>query len=129
MDIVAIAAVVIAITFVVLVAFMIPALIEVSKTAYAFRKYIVDVDLQLQPVLKELRELTANLRIFSDGVASRTDEVKSFMTALGDAGRNISRINVVIGDFAGLLGRSSLWLTGLKAASHYVLKRISKRGR
>jgi len=127
MEIIAIAAAVIAITFIVLVAFLIPALIEIRKTAVSVRTYVTDVESQMQPILKELRELTANLRIFTDAVASRSDEVKSFMVSLGDTGRNISKINVVVGEVAGLLCRSSLWLTGLKAAGQYVVGRILKK--
>lgn len=128
MEIIAIAAAVIAITFIVLVAFLIPALIEIRKTAVSVRTYVTDVESQMQPILKELRELTANLRIFTDAVASRSDEVKSFMVSLGDTGRNISKINVVVGEVAGLLCRSSLWLTGLKAAGQYAVGRILKKG-
>jgi len=127
MEIIAIAAAVIAITFIVLVAFLIPALIENRKTAVSVRTYVTDVESQMQPILKELRELTANLRIFTDAVASRSDEVKSFMVSLGDTGRNISKINVVVGEVAGLLCRSSLWLTGLKAAGQYAVGRILKK--
>jgi uncharacterized protein YoxC len=128
MELIAVAAVVITITFIVLVAFLIPALIEIRKTALSLRIYVTDVDSQIQPILKELRELTANLRVFTDAVASRSDEVKSFMASLGDTGRNISKINVVVGEVTGLLCRSSLWLTGLKAAGQYAVGRILKKG-
>jgi uncharacterized protein YoxC len=129
MVIVAISAVVIAVTIVILAAFMIPALIEIRKSAAAVRVYITDIESQLQLVLKELRELTANLRVLTEGIASKTDEVKCFMTAVGDTGRNISRINVVIGEVAGLLTKSSLWMTGLKAGGRYVIDRITKKRR
>jgi uncharacterized protein YoxC len=128
MEIIAIAAAVIAITFIVLVAFLIPALIEIRRAAFSVRTYVRDVDSQMQPILKELRDLTANLRVFTDAVVSRSDEVKSFMVSLGDTGRNISKINVVVGEVAGLLCRSSLWLTGLKAAGQYAVGRILKKG-
>lgn len=127
MGVIAIAAVVIAITFIVLAGFLIPALVEIRKTAVSVRTYITDVESQMQPILKELRELTVSLRIFTDAVASRSDEVKSFMVALGDTGRNISKINFVIGEVADLMCKSSLWLTGLKAAGRYVAGRIIKR--
>jgi uncharacterized protein YoxC len=128
MEIIAIAAAVIALTFIVLVAFLIPALIEMRKTAVSVRTYVTDVETQIQPILKELRELTANLRVFTDAVASRSDEVNSFMVSLGDTGRNISKINIVVGEVAGLLCRSSLWLTGLKAAGQYAVGRILRKG-
>jgi uncharacterized protein YoxC len=72
MGIVAIAAVVIAITFIVLVVFMIPALIGIRKGAAAIRTFITDVESQLQPALKELRELTSSLHILIDVIASKT---------------------------------------------------------
>ena len=56
MGIVAIAAVVIAITFIVLAGYIIPALIEIRKGTAAIRTFITDVESELQPVLKELRE-------------------------------------------------------------------------
>jgi uncharacterized protein YoxC len=128
MGIISIAAAVIALTFIVLVAYLIPALIEIRKTAISVRIYVSDVDSQTQPILKELRELTANLRVFTDVVVSRSDEVKSFMVSLGDTGRNISKIDAVVGKVADLLWRSSLWLTGLKAAGQYTVGRILKKG-
>jgi len=129
MGIVAIAVVVIAITFIVLVGFMIPALIEIRKGAAAIRTFITDVESQLQPVLKELRELTPSLHILIDVIVSKTDEVKSFMVAIGDTGRNINRINVVIGAVTHIFFRSFLWIIGLKAACRYGINRIAKKGR
>ncbi len=129
MGIVAIAALVIAIIFVVLACFLIPALIEIKKTAAAVRTYVTDVDSELKPILREMRELTVDLRALADSVASHRDEVSSFITAVGDTGRNISRINVAIGDVADVFFKSSLWITGLKAAGRYVINRIAKKGR
>jgi uncharacterized protein YoxC len=129
MGIMAILAVVIAIIIVVLAAFMIPVLIEIRKTAAAVRSYITGLECDVKPVMKELRDLTANLADLTEGIASKTDEVKYFMTAVGDTGRNISRINVVIGEVAGLLSKSSLWMTGLKAGGRYVIERITKKRR
>ena len=129
MEIVAVVAIVIAITFVVLACFMIPAMIELRRTALDVRKYVKEVDSEFQPVLKELHELALNLRVITHGIASKTGEIEGFMTAVGDTGRNISRINVVAGAVADLVGRSSFWMTGVKAASRYLIDRISKKGR
>jgi uncharacterized protein YoxC len=127
MEFIAFAAAVIALTFIVLAGFMISALIEIKKTAVSIRTYITDVQSQLQPILKEFNELTANLRLVTGALSSRTGEVKAFMDALGDTGRNISTINIVVGEAATLLCRSSLWLKGLKAASKYTVGRILKK--
>ncbi|HET6419662.1 MAG TPA: DUF948 domain-containing protein [Geobacteraceae bacterium] len=129
MGIVAIAALVIAIIFVVLAFFLIPVLLEIKKTAATVRTYITDVDSELKPILREMRELTMDLRALADSIASRSDDVRTFMTAVGETGRNVSRINAVIGDVADVFCRSSLWMTGLKAAGRYVIHRIAKKGR
>jgi len=129
MGIVAIAALVIAIIFVVLAFFLIPVLLEIKKTAATVRTYITDVDSELKPILREMRELTTDLRALADSIASRSDDVRTFMTAVGETGRNVSRINAVIGDVADVFCRSSLWMTGLKAAGRYVIHRIAKKGR
>jgi uncharacterized protein YoxC len=129
MEIIVIAALVAAIAFVVLVFFLIPVLVEVKKTTVVVRTSILNLETQFQPVLTELRELTANLLILSEGLASKTDEVKSLMISLGDTGRNISRINAVIGNVAGVVSTSSLWMTGLKAAGRYAIDRIVKKRR
>jgi uncharacterized protein YoxC len=129
MEIIVIAALVAAIAFVVLVFFLIPVLVEVKKTTVVVRTSISNLETQFQPVLTELRELTANLLILTEGLASKTDEVKSLMISLGDTGRNISRINAVIGNVAGVVSTSSLWMTGLKAAGRYAIDRIVKKRR
>jgi uncharacterized protein YoxC len=128
MEIIAIAAAVIAITFIVLVGFMIPALIEIRKAAVSVRMYMTDVESQLKPVLKELGELTVNMRVMTDAISSRTGEVKAFMEALGDTGRNISKINVVADEAVSFLCKSSMWIKGLQAASRYAVERILQKG-
>lgn len=129
MGIVDIAAVVIAISCIVLAGSIIPPLIEIRKGAAAIRTFITDFGSQPQSVLKELHELTSSLRILIDGIESKTDEVKSFMMVIGDTGRSISRINVVIGVTADIFLKSFLWIIGLKAACRYVINRIAKKGR
>jgi uncharacterized protein YoxC len=124
MEIIAIAVVVSAISFIVLVAFLILALIEIRKTAISVRIYVNDLESQTQLILKELHIVTINLRVFSDVVVSRSDELESFMVSLGETGRNLSKFNVVIGEVAGFLCRPLLWFTGLKAAGQYTLGRI-----
>jgi hypothetical protein len=51
------------------------------------------------------------------------------MTAIGDTGRSISRINVVIGVVTDIFFRLFIWIVGLKAAGRYVINRIAKKGR
>ncbi len=118
---------VMAITLVVLAAFMIPAFIELRKTAAAAREFLVGKESELRPIIRDLQETLADLRILTQGAAENVDEVKVFMESVGDAGRSIQTINTVVGGVATVIGRSSLWLTGAKVAGKFIIDRISKK--
>jgi len=49
------------------------------------------------------------------------------MEELGNAGRNLRTINNVVGTVAGVLGGSTLWVTGAKVAGKYLIERISRK--
>ena len=129
MGIVGIAAAVVAVTLVILAAFMIPAFIEMRKTAAELRKFIANTDSELNSVMKELRLALDDLKTVTGGMADKVDNVKSFMDAVGDTGRNLSTINSVIGVVAGVCSSSSVWMTGAKAAGRMIAEKlIRKRG-
>jgi uncharacterized protein YoxC len=128
MVIITISVAIVAFTFVVLAAFAIPAFIEARKTAAAAREVLTRTDMELQPVLKDLRAIITDLKIMTDGAAQNTDDVKLFMEALGDTGRYLKTINTVVGAVAGMVTASSIWMTGAKVAGKLIIDRISKKG-
>jgi len=121
------AAVVIAITLVVIAAFLIPAVIEIRKTAIALREFTVYAENELKPVLHELHKTLAELKSFAEMTTARGDDVMSFMEALGDTGRNLRIINSFVGTVAGFLANTSVWAVGAKAAGRMILERLSKQ--
>jgi len=123
---ISLAAILVAITLVVLAAFLIPAFIEIRKTATSLREFINCADSELKPVLHELHQTITELKIIAEVAATRTDDVKSFMEALGDTGRNLRTINHVVGTVAGVLASTSVWAVGAKAAGKLILERLSK---
>jgi uncharacterized protein YoxC len=129
MDIVTGVWVVMAVALVVVAVFLVRALVEVRETAISARGLMTRIDTELIPVVKDLQGVLADLKVTTDGIASRMEDVKSAMTAVGDTGRNISRINAVLGSVADVLSRVTLLSTGVKAAGQYVCDRIlRKRG-
>ncbi len=118
------AVVVMAITAVVIAAFLIPALIEIRKTAITLRQASERVESEFKPVLHELHKTLSELKCIVEGVATKTDDVKSFMEALGDTGRNLRTINHVVGAVAGVLASSSAWVVGARAAGKVILERL-----
>ena len=120
------AVVVSAITLVVIAAFLIPAVIELRKTAIALREFTANAENELKPVLNELHVTLAELKNFAEMTTARRDDVRSFMEALGDTGRNLRTINHVVGTVAGVLASTSVWAVGAKAAGKMILERLSK---
>lgn len=121
------AAILVAITLVVLAAFLIPAFIEIRKTAASLRDFITCADSELKPVLHELHQTITELKIIAEVAASKSEDMKTFMEALGDTGRNLRTINHVVGSVAGVLASSSAWVVGARVAGKFILERLSKR--
>jgi len=121
------AVVLIAITIIVLAAFTIPAVIEIRKTAVALREFTLNAENELKPVLHELHKTLAELKSFAEMTTARGDDVRSFMEALGETGRNLRTINSVVGTVAGFLANTSVWAVGAKAAGKLILERLSKK--
>jgi uncharacterized protein YoxC len=119
--------IVIAAVLVVVAVFLVRALIEIRATVIAARGLVTRIDTELVPVVKDLQGVLSDLKVTTEGIASRVDDVKSAMTAVGDTGRNVTRINAVIGNVADLLTRITLVSTGVKAAGQYVCDRISRK--
>ena len=124
---ISLAAILVAITLVVLAAFLIPAFIEIRKTAVSLREFINCTDSELKPVLHELHQTITELKIIAEVAATRSDDVKSFMEALGDTGRNLRTINHVVGTVAGVLASTSAWAIGAKAAGKFILESFLKK--
>jgi len=121
------AAILVAITLVVLAAFLIPAFIEIRKTAASLRDFITCADSELKPVLHELHQTITELKIIAEVAASKTEDMKTFMEALGDTGRNLRTINHVVGSVAGVLAGSSAWVVGARAAGKLIFERLSRK--
>lgn len=127
MSIATIAVVVLALTLLVLVAFMIPTLIEIRKAAADLRSFVSQTGGELKPVLLELEKTLADLRMVTEGVAGKREEVEAFMEAVGDTGRNIRMINAVVGNVAHMAATSSIWITGARTAGKFLLERVIKK--
>lgn len=129
MTVTAFAVVVLALALVVLVAFMIPTLIEIRKAAADLRGFVTRTGGELKPVLIELEKTLAELRMVTEGIADKREDIQTFMEAVGDTGRNIRTINVAVGSVAHAAAASSLWMTGARAAGKFLTERlIKKRG-
>lgn len=124
-----IAALIVAVAVVVLVAALIPLIRELKATSVALREFVVKVDSDIQPAIRELNTVLADLSLLTAGAAEKVEDVQCFMDAVGETGRGLRTISTVVSGVAGVFSRSSLWLTGAKVAGSYVFEKMIKKER
>lgn len=127
MLVLSIAVAVMAVTLIVLACFMIPAFMEIRRTAAATREFLACIEKDIKPVLHDMHDTLTDLKVITEEAATKAEDVKIFMEELGNAGRNIRTINAVVGGVTGFLSKSSLWMTGAKVAGKLIADTIFKK--
>lgn len=129
MSLTGIAFIIIALAFLVLVLTLLPTIAAVRKTATSIASLSDMLQTELKPAIQELTAVAAEMKTVGGGVAEHTDDVKKFMSALGETGSNLSSINRSVGMVAGVLNTTTAYVTGAKVAGKYLLERyLKKRG-
>lgn len=129
MTISGIALIVIAIAFLILVLMMIPAILTVKRTASSIGSLSEMLHQELKPTIQELKTVLAEMKTVGGGMAEHTDDVRRFMSALGEAGDNLHTINRSVSTMTTVFTVTSAWATGAKVAAKYMFERyLKKRG-
>ena len=128
MMLVSLAALVAALGVIVLVAVLVPTINEVKKTTIAAREFIVSMENSLNPVLGELRKTLADVREMTDAAAARRDDITTLMSALGDTGESVHRLNGIIGGAVQVIEKPVMYWAGLKAAAQNILGHFTRKG-
>lgn len=116
-------------TLVVMAFCFIPVLMEVRKTAISLRLIAESVDVEIKPLIKELRDTVADIQVVTSSTAAHADGVNLLLEELGHAGHNIRMINKVIGIVSAVAATSSAWIAGAQVAGKVIADRlIKKRG-
>lgn len=127
MVVIGVAVTIMAITLIALACVMIPAFIEIRKTAVATRTALTSLETDLKPVLQSLQGSLADLKIVTEEAANKIEDVGLFMEELGNAGRTMRTINMVVSSLTGVMTKGSLWMTGAKVAGKMVVEQILKK--
>lgn len=122
-----IAALLVAVAVVVLVIALIPLIRELKATSIVVREFVITVETDIQPTIKELHDALADLNVITAGAAEKIEDVKAFMSAVGETGKGLRTISSVVSGAATALSNSSLWFTGTKVAGAYMLERLTKK--
>ena len=118
-----------ALTLVILAICLIPVLLELKKTAIAVRSFTETMQVEIKPLVKELRETVADIQVVTSSTAANADGVNLLLEELGQAGHNIRMINRILGIASVVASGSATWITGARVAGKYIADRlIKKRG-
>lgn len=129
MALTSIALILIVILLCILVLTMVPTILAAKRTALSLQNLAEMLQSELKPTLQELTGVLAELKTVGEGVAVHTDDVKCFMSALGETGQNLHTINRAVSVVSNVVNITSAWSTGFKVAGNYMLERyLKKRG-
>jgi uncharacterized protein YoxC len=127
MSLTGIALIIIAVALLILVLSLLPAITTFKRTAASVGSLADMVQQELKPTIQELTSVLVELKTVGGGVAEHTDDVRRFMSALGETGTNLSTINRSVSVVTGALNTTSAWATGAKVAGKYILERYLKK--
>jgi uncharacterized protein YoxC len=110
----------------IMVVAFIPTLMAVKRAAVSLSSLSEMIHKELKPAIHELTAVLTELKIVGGDVAEHVDDVKRFMTALGETGDNLHTINRSVGVVTGVLTTTSAWAVGAKVAGRYLFERYLK---
>lgn len=121
--------IIIAVAFCILVLVLIPAILAMKRTVTSIGELSETLQQELKPTIKELAAVLEELKTIGGGIAEHTDDVKCFMSALGETGNNLHSINRSVGVVTSVLNTTSVVATGIKTSGKYLIERyLKKRG-
>ena len=129
MTIVEMAAILVAVAFVVLVGFAVPVLIQMRKTVAESEQLLVKMKTDLPPLLGELQATSRNLNDLSNQAREGVEHAAVLLHAVGEVGESVQRVhNVVRGSSGTLLTKVASVVAGFKAATEVMRHRFRKEG-
>ena len=121
--------IIIAVAFCILVLALVPTLLTIKRTAESVASLSDMLQNELKPTIQELTAVLTELKTVGGGIAEHTDDVKEFMSALGETGNNLHTINRSVRVVSNVLNTTTVWVSGAKVAGRYLIERyLKKRG-
>jgi uncharacterized protein YoxC len=129
MTMIEIAALVVALAFVVLVGCLVPVLMQVRKTVAESEQLLAKMNADLPPLVGELRAMSQNLNELTDQARVGVEHAAVLLHAVGEVGESVQQVhNVVRGSSGTLLANVASVVAGFKAATHVMRERYRKEG-
>jgi uncharacterized protein YoxC len=129
MTIVEIAAILVAVAFVVLVGYLVPVLIQVRKTVAESEQLLSKLNVEVPSLVGELRAMSQNLNHLTDQAREGVEHAAVLLHAVGEVGESVQQVhNVVRGSSGTLLTNVASMVAGFKAATQVVRERMKHEG-
>lgn len=116
------------ILFLVLVCGMVPALVQLRRTARQAEDFLRVVELELRPMLIDLKDVIRNLNRASDQVTGGIEKVGGTLEAIAEAGKTVRDANQLIQHivFPKLI-TGAAFMTGLRVGLRTLIVRLLGR--
>lgn len=115
----------IVVLFLLLVCGMIPALIQLRRTAKQAEDFLRLVELELRPTLIELKEVIGSLNRASDQVTGGMEKMGGTLEAIAEAGQTVRDANQLVQHFVfPKLITGAAFMTGLRVGLRTLLVRL-----
>jgi len=115
--------------FIVLVAFLIPAILQIKNTAKAAEEFLHSTQTSLNPLLIELKETLEKTNQFAEKMDESINNIQHITKAVGETGAIIDDINALIRHINTFIsGTMSGFGAGIKTALSVLVQGIIKKG-
>ncbi len=129
MTIIEIAAVLVAVAFVLLVGFLVPLAIQVRKSVAESERLLSKMNTEVPSLVAELRVMSQNLNGLTDQAREGVEHAAVLLHAVGEIGESVQQVhNVVRGSSGTLLTNVASMVAGFKAATQVVRDRTKREG-
>jgi uncharacterized protein YoxC len=129
MTFVEIAAILVAVAFVVLVGFVVPVLVQVRKTVRESEQLLSKMNTDVPALVAELRTMSQNLNDLTGQARDGVEHAAVLLHAVGEVGESVQQVhNVVRGSSGTLLTNMASMVAGFKAATRVMHERMKHEG-
>lgn len=129
MTIVDIAAILVAVAFVVLVGYLVPVLIQVRRTVAESEQLLSKLNVEVPLLVTELRSMSHNVNDLAEQARGGVEHAAVLLHAVGEVGESVQQVhNVVRGSGGSMLANVASMVAGFKAATQVVRDRLKHEG-
>ncbi len=126
--IVDVAAVLVAVSFAVLVGYLVPTLIQLRKTVAESAQLLARMNAELPTLLHDLRVMTENVNDLASQARDGVEHASVFLHAVGEVGETVQQVHQTVRGRGGTLLMSlASMVAGVKAASAVVKERMANK--